>query len=151
MASFIGDYGCKSDSKGRVVVPVSFRKELAAAGESHVVLRKDIFERCIVCYPKGAWLQETAGLQASLSSFNRRQATFLREFFRGTLEVEPDGAGRILIPRRMLEQIEATDELVMVGQGNRIEIWAKIHYDASALSPEELEQLTGELFNPEKD
>ena len=47
MLSFIGDYTCKPDSKGRVVVPAVFRKEMQAAGEVSFVMRRNIFDECI--------------------------------------------------------------------------------------------------------
>ena len=47
MLSFIGDYTCKPDSKGRVVVPAVFRKEMQAAGEVSFVMRRNIFDECV--------------------------------------------------------------------------------------------------------
>ena len=47
MLSFIGDYTCKLDSKGRLVVPAVFRKEMQAGQEGSFVLQRNIFETCI--------------------------------------------------------------------------------------------------------
>ena len=105
MLSFIGDYTCKLDSKGRAVVPVVFRKEMQAAGEVSFVMRRNIFDECIDVYPKDEWLKLIAGLREKLSQFNREQVRFFREFFRGAQEVELDGNGRVLIPRKMLDSI----------------------------------------------
>ena len=86
MLSFIGDYTCKLDSKGRAVVPAVFRKEMQAAGEVSFVMRRNIFDECIDVYPKDEWLKLIAGLREKLSQFNREQVRFFREFF-------PGGAG----------------------------------------------------------
>lgn len=147
MISFIGDYTCRMDHKGRVVVPAAFRKEMLQAGESCVVLRRNIFESCIDFYPKGKWLEETKGLEMSFSSFNRKQSQFLREFFRGTFEVELDSAGRILIPKKIADVIGNVEEIVMVGHGSKVEIWGLNNYEEGELTVEEFEQLTEDVFS----
>ena len=145
MLSFIGDYTCKPDSKGRVVVPAVFRKEMQAAGEVSFVMRRNIDE-CIDVYPKDEWLKLIAGLREKLSQFNREQVRFFREFFRGAQEVELDGNGRILIPRKMLDGIGMEkDEIVMVGQDSKIEIWGKIKYEESAMDTDEFVLLTSQI------
>lgn len=146
MLSFIGDYTCKLDSKGRVVVPAVFRKEMQAIEEDSFVLRRNIFDECIDVYPKGEWLNLITGLRSKLSQFNREQSRFLREFFRGVLEVELDGNGRILIPRKMLEEVGVEgEEIVMVGQGSKIEIWGKIKYEESVMDTDEFVLLTTQM------
>ena len=138
MLSFIGDYTCKLDSKGRAVVPVVFRKEMQAAGEVSFVMRRNIFDECIDVYPKDEWLK--------LSQFNREQVRFFREFFRGAQEVELDGNGRVLIPRKMLDSIGIEgDEIVMVGQDSKIEIWGKIKYEESTMNTDEFVLLTSQI------
>ncbi len=146
MLSFIGDYTCKLDSKGRAVVPAVFRKEMQAAGEVSFVMRRNIFDECIDVYPKKEWLDLIAGLRSKVSQFNREQSRFLREFFRGVLEVELDGNGRILIPRKMLDNIGIEgDEIVMVGQDSKIEIWGKIKYEESTMDTDEFVLLTSQI------
>ncbi len=146
MLSFIGDYTCKLDSKGRAVVPAVFRKEMQAIEETSFVLRRNIFDECIDLYPKGEWLNLIAGLRSKLSQFNREQSRFLREFFRGVLEVELDGNGRILIPRKMLDDIGiAGEEIVMVGQDSKIEIWGKIKHEESTMDTDEFVLLTTQI------
>ena len=139
MLSFIGDYTCKLDSKGRGVVPAVFRKEMQAAGEVS-------FDECIDDYPKDEWLKLIAGLREKLSQFNREQVRFFREFFRGAQEVELDGNGRVLIPRKMLDSIGIEgDEIVMVGQDSKIEIWGKIKYEESTMNTDEFVLLTSQI------
>ena len=94
MSSFIGDYTCKADSKCRVVVPASFRRVLASSQQTFFVLRKNVFENCIDMYPREEWERMIAGLKVKLNSFNARHVAFLREFCRGTQEVEMDANGR---------------------------------------------------------
>ena len=71
---------------------------------------------------------------------------FFREFFRGAQEVELDGNGRVLIPRRMLDSIGIEgDEIVMVGQDSKIEIWGKIKYEESTMNTDEFVLLTSQI------
>ena len=91
-------------------------------------------------------LKLIAGLREKLSQFNREQVRFFREFFRGAQEVELDGNGRILIPRKMLDGIGMEkDEIVMVGQDSKIEIWGKIKYEESAMDTDEFVLLTSQI------
>lgn len=95
---------------------------------------------------KKEWLDLIAGLRSKVSQFNREQSRFLREFFRGVLEVELDGNGRILIPRKMLDNIGIEgDEIVMVGQDSKIEIWGKIKYEESTMDTDEFVLLTSQI------
>ena len=146
MLSFIGDYTCKLDSKGRLVVPAVFRKEMQAVQEGSFVLQRNIFEACIDVYPKGEWLRLAEELRAKLSPFNQEHMRFRRGLFHGALEVELDANGRILIPRKMLGQVAIEgDEIVLVGLDSKIEIWDKIKYEEGALSTEEFVLLTDKL------
>ena len=84
MASFIGDYTCKADSKCRVVVPASFRRVMVASQQTFFVLRKNVFGKCIDMYPLQEWENMIAGVRARLNLFDPKHAAFFREFCRGT-------------------------------------------------------------------
>ena len=116
MASFIGDYTCKADSKCRVVVPASFRRVMVASQQTFFVLRKNVFGKCIDMYPLQEWENMIAGVRARLNLFDPKHAAFFREFCRGTQEVEMDTNGRILLPRKMLDEIGIDKEMVLAGR-----------------------------------
>ena len=83
---------------------------------------------------------------AAKVKLNREQVRFFREFFRGAQEVELDGNGRVLIPRKMLDSIGIEgDEIVMVGQDSKIEIWGKIKYEESTMNTDEFVLLTSQI------
>ena len=146
MASFIGDYTCKADAKCRVVVPALFRRGMAVSGQSLFVLRKNIFEKCLDLYPLVEWEKMLADIKAKLNLFNARYVAFFREFCRGTQEVELDANGRILLPRRLLEEIGVDKDLVMAGQDDMIQIWSVDAYAGVVMAPEELGALAEEIF-----
>ena len=146
MSSFIGDYTCKADSKCRVVVPASFRRVLASSQQTFFVLRKNVFENCIDMYPREEWERMIAGLKVKLNSFNARHVAFLREFCRGTQEVEMDANGRILLPRKILEEVGIEKEMVLAGQDSLVQIWETKAYESVAVRPGELGALAEEIF-----
>lgn len=146
MASFVGDYVCKADSKCRVVVPVSFRKVMAASGQTFFVLRKNVFERCMDMYPAQEWERMLAELKGRLNLFNPKHAAFFREFCRGTQEVEMDANGRVLFPRKMLEEAGIEKEMVLAAQDAFIQVWDVRAYEEAAIGGEELGALAEEIF-----
>ena len=81
-----------------------------------------------------------------LSRFNAKHVAFLREFCRGTQEVEMDGNGRILLPRKMLEEVGIDKEMVLSAQDSMIQIWDVAAYEKVSLEPAELEKLADELL-----
>lgn len=150
MSSFIGDYTCKADSKCRVVVPASFRRVMAASGQTLFVLRKNVFEKCIDMYPMEEWETMVAGIRVKLNLFDAKHVAFIREFCRGTQEVEMDANGRILLPRRLLDEVGIDKEMVLAAQDAMIQIWDTEAYEGVALGAEELGVLAGEIFRAAK-
>ena len=129
-----------------MVVPSAFRKGMALMGEDAFVLRRNIFEQCIDVYPKKEWLNLIVELRTKLSWFDREQSQFKREFFRGVIEVEMDANGRMLIPKKMLEDLDIQSDIVMVGQDVKMEIWGQEVYEKNALSVDHFVNLTAEIF-----
>ncbi len=52
---FLGNIEARTDVKGRVFLPSVFRKEMEASGVDTLVMRKDVFQRCLVLYPEEVW------------------------------------------------------------------------------------------------
>ena len=146
MASFIGDYTCKADSKCRVVVPASFRRVMVASQQTFFVLRKNVFGKCIDMYPLQEWENMIAGVRARLNLFDPKHAAFFREFCRGTQEVEMDTNGRILLPRKMLDEIGIDKDMVLAAQDSMIQVWDARVYEEVAISGEELGMMAEEIF-----
>ena len=150
MSAFIGDYICKADSKCRVVVPASFRRVMESSGRVLFVLRKNVFEDCIDMYPYDEWESRISKLRSELNLLNRKHAAFLREFCRGTQEVKMDANGRVLLPRRMLEEVGIDKELVFAAQDSIIQIWDTKVYEDVAVGGEELGRMAEEIFGNNK-
>ena len=121
MIRFLGNIEAKTDAKGRVFIPATFRKQLQAASEESLVLRKDVFQDCLVLYPESVWFKTQEELRRRLNRWNARQQAVFRQFVSDAEVVVPDGNGRILIPRRYLQMAGIRDEVRFIGMDNTIE------------------------------
>ncbi len=129
MATFIGDFTCKVDSKGRVILPAAFKKQMPTAAMDKFVVKKDIFEQCLVLFPMDEWDRQNSIIRSRINPYNKEHSRFLRGFYKGTAEVVLDASNRILIPRRLLELVGIDSEVVLAGQDGKIEIWSRDLYD----------------------
>ena len=77
---FLGNIDAKTDTKGRAFLPATFRKVLNASGEESLILRKDIFEPCLVLYPQSVWNQRMDALRKRLSRWNKYDQMIYRQF-----------------------------------------------------------------------
>jgi MraZ protein len=127
MAFFTGEYDCKLDAKGRMVLPAKIKNALPEGSGDEIVVRKG-FEPCLVLYPMLEYKKIFSKI-ASLNEFNAEYRNLQRNFFRGNAIVELDSAGRILIPKNMLAFADLKKESIVVGMGNRVEIWDASKYD----------------------
>ncbi len=146
MTSFIGDYVCRVDEKGRLMFPSMLRKQNKSASPDHYVLKKDIFERCLVLYPIEEWNRQNELIRKNTNPYNREHSQFLREYYRGTAEVILDSSGRMLLPKRLLDMIDVERELVLIGQDCRIELWAKEKFDAQVFDENRFAELAEKLL-----
>jgi MraZ protein len=145
MFTFIGDFECRTDAKGRIVFPSAFKKMLGD-GNLRMIVRKDLFEPCLVLYPFSVWEEELVRIRSGLNPYNREHNQFLRHFFRGSAEISLDGNGRFLIPKRLLEQAGIEREVVLLGVDRYIEIWDKRRYMDGSLSHKELGDLAEKIL-----
>ena len=124
MLQFLGNIEAKADAKGRIFIPAIFRKRLQCEGESFLVLRKDIFQNCLVLYPGSVWENEINELRNKLSKWDREQQQIFRQFVLDAERLEMDANGRVLIPKRYLQMVSVETDVRFLGVDNTIEIWA---------------------------
>ena len=127
MTFFTGEYDCKLDAKGRMVLPAKIKNALPEGSGDEIVVRRG-FEPCLVLYPMLEYKKIFSKI-AGLNEFNAEYRNLQRNFFRGNAIVELDSAGRILIPKNMLAFAGLEKESIVVGMGNRVEIWDASKYD----------------------
>jgi MraZ protein len=140
MAFFTSEYSCKLDAKGRLVLPSRMKANLPEAASGELFIREG-FEPCLELYPLVEYKKIYSKI-AGLNEFNAEFRKLQRNFFRGSATVELDSAGRLLIPKSMLQYGKLDKEVVVVGMGNRMEIWNPEVYDEFLINdPQELSEL----------
>jgi MraZ protein len=112
------------DDKGRLLVPVRHRERFSAWESSDLILTVNPWDRCLWLYPMREWESIEAKLQA-LGDYDK-QVRRTKQIMRGyATECALDGQGRILIPAEMREFAAMKTQVVVMGQGNKCEIWDK--------------------------
>ena len=117
---FTGNIDAKTDEKGRVFVPAAFRKLLQQANLDALILRKDVFQQCLVLYPESVWDEMVDAIAARTNPFDSKGRAALRGFVAGAEKIAIDGNGRILIPCRYLEAADIQREVRFIGMDNAI-------------------------------
>ena len=125
--SFSGEYDCKLDPKGRLVLPAKVKAALPDTFANQLVLVRG-FEPCLTLYSKAAWEIILAKV-AALDEFNEEFRNFQRNFLRGMTEVELDSIGRFGLPGSMRRYAGIEKDVLLVGLGNRCELWDVARYD----------------------
>ena len=146
MATFIGEFMCKVDVKGRIILPMAFKKQMPADAQDHFVVRKDIFENCLVLYSIEDWKTQLEKIRKKINPYKREHNTFMRNFFQGTAELSLDNNNRLLIPKRLMDVIGPGRDVVLAGQDGRIEIWAAPVYEKMDMAAGDFADLAEKLM-----
>lgn len=149
MIRFLGNIEAKTDVKGRVFIPAGFRKQLQAASEERLVLRKDVFQDCLVLYPESVWFATQNQLRQRLNKWNAKHQQIFRQFVSDAEIMVPDGNGRILLPKRYLQMAGIQTEVRFIGVDNTIEIWAKERAEQPFMKSEEFSEALQEVLGEE--
>jgi len=146
MLQFLGNMEAKADAKGRIFVPAIFRKRLQGEGEEFLVLRKDIFQECLVLYPGSVWEKEIGILRGRLNKWNKEQQQIFRQFVLDAERLEMDANGRILIPKRYLQMVSIESDVRFLGVDETIEVWAKEKLEKPLVDPDEFSSKLQQLM-----
>ena len=145
MSHFLGEFDCKLDAKGRMMIPSSLKKQLPEAEREGLVINRG-FEKHLVIYTKKEWDVITAEL-SKLNLYEKKSRDFVRYFTRGATELSLDSANRILFPKALMEYAGIATDVVLSCQLNKIEVWAKDAYDAQMDNePENFANLAEEVM-----
>lgn len=146
---FLGNIEAKIDAKGRAFLPAIFRKQLQAGGEERLVMRKDVFQSCLVLYPESVWNAQMDQMRSQLSRWNKRQQQVYRKFVSEVELLMLDGNGRFLIPKRYQRMAEIEQDVKFIGMGDIIEIWSGVKVEEQQMTSEDferaLEQMMGDV------
>lgn len=112
------------DDKGRIAIPARYRDVIQDEADSLLVLTINTEERCLWLYTYSVWEEIEAKL-TSLPSFNPAARRIQRLLIGHATELEVDRNGRILLPALLREYAGLDKSVMMVGQGNKFEIWGE--------------------------
>jgi MraZ protein len=146
MYSFIGDYNCKLDPKSRVLLPSAFKKQMPTDARDSFVVKKDIYENCLILYTIDEWEKQNEKLRQKLNPYNKEHSNFLRAYYKGSAEISLDSSNRLLIPKRLLDSVGIDKDIVLSGQDKKIEIWSKERYDANEMDENDFSTLAEKIL-----
>ena len=121
--SFRGVNSCNVDVKGRFAIPTKYRETFAEIADSKCVITIDTEDDCLLLYPLPIWEEIERKLQA-LPSLNRKVRRIQRLLIGHASEIDIDSQGRILLPPILREFAKVEKKLMIVGQGNKFELWS---------------------------
>jgi MraZ protein len=127
MSYLTGEFECKLDNKGRMMVPSGLRKKLPGADADGLVINRG-FKKYLVIYTKPEWEKKLDEL-SKLNQYENKNIEFIRYFTRGATELSIDAAGRVNLPQVLLDYAGIKDEVVLTCQLNKIEVWDKAAYN----------------------
>ena len=136
------------DAKGRMAVPSRQRELLSVLSEGHIVLTVDTQTPCLALYPLPEWERIESDVQG-LPALNPAVKRFQRLVLGYASDLQLDGSGRVLVPPALREYAQLDRRAVLVGQGNKLEIWSEDLWQqecGAALSADSSEELPAELM-----
>lgn len=121
---FKGEFSHTIDTKGRIIIPAKMRHEL---GDGCVITR--YLDHTLALFTADKFEAIVQSLSATSSNKSAKRA-FERFFVGSAADLEFDKQGRVLIPLALRKHAELKKDVVLVGTGDRIEMWAKERWDA---------------------
>ena len=150
MIGFLGEFEATLDAKGRFLLPAGFKKQLPEAETVKFIINRG-FEKCLALYPVKNWEPLFADI-SRLNDFDPKVREFRRYFLNGATEVEPDSAGRLLVPPNLKVHADLQKDIVLVAAVNKIEIWDSSKYKQlfDTFSPDAFSNLAKEVMAGDK-
>ena len=146
---FLGNIVAKTDAKGRAFLPAVFRKVLQASGEENLVLRKDVFQKCLVLYPESVWNERLDMLKGQLRQWKPIHQQMFRQFVSEAEVVTLDGNGRFLISKRLQRMAGISQDIQFIGMDDTIELWSPEDLQQTLRSEEEFSKEFENIMNGE--
>ena len=122
-----GRYEHTVDAKNRMFVPSKFKDELGCSFK----LTYNDFNKCILVYSDLEW----AKYEEKISQLpSLKFDDFIRAIYSNTVDVQPDAQGRIVIPSFLKEKVSIEKNVLVMGVGTHIEIWAQEVFEEKSKS-----------------
>lgn len=135
------------DAKGRMAIPARYREKIATSCDGQLVATIDTEERCLLLYPLHEWEEIQEKIEA-LPSFNPAARRIQRLLIGHATDIDVDASGRLLLPAPLREYAELDKKIVLLGQGQKFEIWSESRWLATR--EEYLQDVEGGMAMPEE-
>jgi MraZ protein len=109
------------DAKGRAAMPTRYRERIADRSSGQLIATVDR-DYCLLIYPLPDW-EEIERKLMRLPSFDRKARRLQRLMVGHATEMELDSNGRVLVSRELREFARLEKRAILIGQGNRFELW----------------------------
>ncbi len=119
---FRGIHNLILDEKGRLTLPNRYRDVLHAHNVSQLIVTIDTVDPCLLLYPLPIWETIEAKLVA-LPSLDAATRRIQRLLIGHATDLSLDNSNRLLLPQPLREYATLEKNLILVGQGKKIEIW----------------------------
>jgi MraZ protein len=116
------------DAKGRLAIPSRYRELIIGRAEGHLVATVDR-DYCLLIYPLPDW-EEIERKLVGLPSLHKQARRLQRLMVGYATELDMDGHGRILLPRELREFAGLERQAMLIGQGNKFELWNEERWNA---------------------
>jgi MraZ protein len=122
---FRGVQHINMDAKGRLAMPARQREPLHSESAGQVVITIDTQSPCLAVYPLPEWeriekeIQDLPALKPAVKRFQRLMLGY-------ATDLELDSSGRLLLPQPLRDYAQLDKKLVLVGQGNKLELWSEV-------------------------
>ncbi len=117
---FMGEFTCKVDNKGRIMLPSKFRDEL---GEKEFVITRGL-DNCIDLFPIEEWKNIENKLK-KLQTTNSKHRAYQRFVMSAATKTELDNQGRLNIPASLIDHAQIDKKIIVTGMNEKIEIWSE--------------------------
>jgi len=119
---FRGTFDHTLDAKNRLTMPARYRSALAGG----VVLAMTVDQQpCVGVWRPQEYEHYSRRALAGLPPLSRQLAELERFFYGSSQDADLDAAGRIMVPGFLSEHAQLHKEVVVVGVGDRLELWSK--------------------------
>jgi MraZ protein len=115
------------DAKGRLAIPSRHRERILTRADGQLVATVDK-DYCLQIYPLPDW-EELERKLVRLPSMHKTARRLQRLLLGYATELEMDSQGRVLLPRELREFAGLERQAMLIGQGNRFELWDEVRWN----------------------
>lgn len=133
------------DPKGRMAIPTRVRDALMDTCGGRLVVTAHTQDRCLLVYPEPEWLTLLPQIEA-LPSFNKVSQRTKRILIGYASPLEIDASGRVLVPPTLREYANLDKQMMLVGQGKKLELWSEESWLAVLNEPAE-DEIPSEMLS----